>query len=212
MSKAFWDHRDWYDCHDNTSVAGPEREPEHYRELVIALPPVDSRDHVVDLGAGTGKLSLLLAGAYPDVGKITLVEPNGPKLERGLARLRGRIEDRASGVRSALGEGSPPAVAGASLAILGSVLLPVLLGRGGTLAEGRAFVARALAETHALLRPGAWLYDLETVAMPWDVESGDGPARRLTLPELTAAIASAGFADVECVYRFRDRVVVRGRR
>jgi hypothetical protein len=56
------------------------------------------------------------------------------------------------------------------------------------------------------------MYDVETVAMPWDVGSEDGPARRHTSPELLAAIAGAGFADVECVYRFRDRVVARARR
>lgn len=209
MSRTFWDHPDWYDCHDNTSVAGPDREPEHYRELVIALPPIGADDHVVDVGAGTGKLSLLLAAAYPDVGRITLVEPNESKLARARARLATHVGERAVAVRAALGHGAPPAVTGATLAIVGSVLLPVLLSRGGSLADGRAFVARALAEARALLRPGAWLYDLETVAMPWDVGAEDGPARRLTLPELTEAIAAAGFGRVECVYRFRDRAIVR---
>jgi hypothetical protein len=60
-----------------------------------------------------------------------------------------------------------------------------------------------------MLRPGGRLYDLETVAMPWDVGPEDERARRLTLPELTDAIEQAGFAAVECVHRFRDRVVVR---
>jgi hypothetical protein len=55
---------------------------------------------------------------------------------------------------------------------------------------------------------------VETVAMPWDLGS-DGPeerARRLTLPELAMAIDHAGFEAVECVYRFRDRVILRARR
>ena len=34
-----WEHPDWYDLHDTTWTAGPEREPEHYRELVLGLPP-----------------------------------------------------------------------------------------------------------------------------------------------------------------------------
>jgi SAM-dependent methyltransferase len=211
MANPFWDHPDWYDCHDNTAIAGPEREPEHYREFLIALPPIDAADHVVDVGAGTGKLSLLVANAYPRVGRITLVEPNGPKLERAVARLRERIGDRVSAVPASLGEGAPPPAGDASFAIIGSVLMPVLLARGGTLAAGRAFVDRALAEVRALLRPGGWLYDVETVAMPWDAVGEDGSARRLTLPELSAAIERAGFSGVECVYRFRDRVVVRAR-
>ena len=66
---------DWYDVHDNTSVAGPDREPEHYREFVISLPPIGPDDHVVDVGAGTGKLSGLVADAYPDLGRLTLIEP-----------------------------------------------------------------------------------------------------------------------------------------
>jgi len=166
MSHAFWDHPDWYDCHDNTSVAGPDREPEHYREFVIALPPLGASDHVVDVGAGTGKLSLLLTGAYPRVGRISLVEPNEAKLERARARLRKRIGDRVAALCATVGEGVPPPIIDGTLVIIGSVLLPVLLGRGGTLAEGRAFVHRALAETHAMLQASGWLYDVETVAMP----------------------------------------------
>jgi hypothetical protein len=36
--------------------------------------------------------------------------------------------------------------------------------------------------------------------------------RRLTRPELTTAIETAGFERIECVYRFRDRVVRRAAR
>ena len=180
---------------------------------MIALPPVDATDHVVDVGAGTGKLSLLLARAYPDVGLITLVEPNERKLERARARLAERIGDRVAAVRATVGEGAPPPIGDATLAIVGSVLMPALLGRG-RLAEGLAWAHRALTEVRALLRPSGWLYDVETVAMPWDVGPGgaDEPARRLTLLELTAAVEQAGYEGVECVYRFRDRVIVRARR
>ena len=48
--------------------------------------------------------------------------------------------------------------------------------------------------------------------MPWDAGAEDGPARRLTLVELIAALEAAGLELVECVYRFRDRVVVRAQR
>jgi hypothetical protein len=30
-ANAPWEHPDWYDIHDTTWTAGPEREPEHYR-------------------------------------------------------------------------------------------------------------------------------------------------------------------------------------
>ena len=60
MPHPYWEHPDWYDVHDNTCIAGPDREPEHYREFVIALPPIGAEDHVADVGAGTGKLSHLI--------------------------------------------------------------------------------------------------------------------------------------------------------
>ena len=47
-ANAPWEHPDWYDIHDTTWTAGPERNPEHYRELVIALPPLDAGDHLVE--------------------------------------------------------------------------------------------------------------------------------------------------------------------
>ena len=65
MPHPWWEHRDWYDVHDNTSIAGPDREPEHYREFVITLPPIGPDDHVVDVGAGTGKLSGLARRRLP---------------------------------------------------------------------------------------------------------------------------------------------------
>jgi SAM-dependent methyltransferase len=212
MPHPYWEHPDWYDVHDNTCIAGPDREPEHYREFLIALPPIGAEDHVVDVGAGTGKLSGLLADAYPDVGRVTLIEPNERKLERARGRLAQRLgPERVHPLPATLGEGAALPAGEATLAIVGSVLMPVLAGRGGTLRDGRAWIVRILAEIRSLLRPGGWLFDVETMAMPWDV-GADGPARRLTLLELTAALDAAGFESAECVYRFRDRVVVRAQR
>ena len=213
MPHPWWEHRDWYDVHDNTSIAGPDREPEHYREFVIALPPIGPDDSLVDVGAGTGKLSGLVAEAYPDLGRVTLIEPNESKLDRARSRLASRLgPERVRALRATLGEGAALPAGEATLAIVGSVLMPVLAGRGGTQRDGRAWVVRVLAEIHAALRPGGWLYDVETLAMPWDVGAEDGPVRRLTLLELVAALEAAGFEAVECVYRFRDRVVVRAHR
>ena len=213
MPHPYWEHPDWYDVHDNTCIAGPDREPEHYREFVIALPPIGAEDHVADVGAGTGKLSGLLADAYPELGKVTLIEPNERKLERARGRLAKRLgAERVRGVRAVLGEGGELPAGEATLAIVGSVLMPVLAGRGGTLREGRAWVVRVLGEIRSLLRPGGWLFDVETMAMPWDVGAADGPVRRLTLLELTAAVDAAGFEPAECVYRFRDRVVLKAQR
>ena len=70
--------------HDTTWTAGSEREPEHYRELLLALPPLGPDDHLVDVGAGTGKLAAVIARGYPELGRVTLIEPNAPKVARAV--------------------------------------------------------------------------------------------------------------------------------
>src|SRR5262245_52775883 len=100
-----WEHPDRYDIHDTTWTAGPEREPEHYRELVISLPPLDAGDHLLDAGCGTGKLAALVARGYPKLGRVTLLEPNALKLERAVAKLRELLpKARVDGVPGSLGE------------------------------------------------------------------------------------------------------------
>ena len=208
-----WEHPDWYDLHDTTWTAGPEREPEHYREAVIALPPLDRDDHLVDLGAGTGKLVGLIARSYPALGRLTVVEPNARKLARAVARLREALPlADIAGVPEGLGQGRTLRVQEATVATVGSVFMPIMELRGGSLANGLRWLRDALGEIRAMLRSGGWLYDLETLAAPWARGGPDDPVRRLTMPELSAEIAVAGFEAVECVYRFRDRVTLRARR
>ncbi len=208
-----WEHPDWYDLHDTTWTAGPEREPEHYREAVIALPPLDRADHLVDVGAGTGKLSGLIARSYPGLGRLTLIEPNARKLERAAGRLRAALPStEITCVAHGLGEGRALGVRDATVAVVGSVFMPIMELRGGSLADGLRWLQASLGDVRALLRPGGWLYDLETLAAPWARGGPDDPVRRLTMPELSDHIASAGFEVVECVYRFRDRVALRARR
>ena len=78
-----WEHPDWYDLHDTTWTAGPEREPEHYRELVLALPPLDRDDHLIDAGAGTGKLACMIARSYP---RLALPDRHFGSVEERTAR------------------------------------------------------------------------------------------------------------------------------
>lgn len=201
-----WAHPDWYDLHDTTSVAGGEREPEHYRELVLALPPLDKDDHLIDVGAGTGKLAAMIAAAYPRLGRLTLVDPNADKLERACQRVNlnpGRVEALCQGVGQ--GQTLPR---GATLITVGSVLMPMLVQGQWTLDEGCQWVAASLAEFHAALRPAGNLWLLETIATPWTGGGPGQPARRLHYRELEAMVVEAGFVRPECVYRFRDRMVM----
>lgn len=206
-----WDHPDWYDLHDTTWTAGPEREPEHYRELVLALPPLDAQDHLVDVGAGTGKLSGLIARGYPKLGRVTLVEPNRDKLARAQGRLRESLpEAEIHHVPAGIGEGGELPHGIATVAVVGSVLMPVMELRGGSLREGLTWLRASMKDLRAMLRSDGWLFDLETLAAPWARGSDDDPVRRLTMAELVGEFARAGFRNVECVYRFRDRVIVKG--
>jgi ubiquinone/menaquinone biosynthesis C-methylase UbiE len=208
-----WEHPDWYDLHDTAWGGGSEREPEHYRELVLALPPLDRESHVIDVGAGTGKLAALIAGAYRELGAVTLVEPNPRKLQRARERLTGILPHlRLQALAVALGEGRPLPQGQADFVTVGSVFMPGLELRGGSLADGLAWLRRALGEIRTMLRPGGWLYVLETLAAPWAGGGAGDPVRRLTMAELTAEVGGTGFERVECVYRFRDRVTLRARR
>ncbi len=209
-----WEHPDWYDLHDTTHTAGPEREPEHYREFVLTLPPLDRDDHLVDVGAGTGKLALLVAKGYSQLGKVTLIDPNAAKLARGHARLTQALPDaQIVTVTAALGSSSHtlPSL-DATVAIVGSVLMPMIVFHGGTLTDGLAWLRRVLTEVHGSLVPGCWVYALETLAAPWDRGGLSDPVRRLHLPELTDAFWRASFQSVECMYRFRDRVIIRAQK
>jgi len=205
-----WEHPDWYDLHDNTWTAGPDREPEHYREFLLCLPPLDTGDHLFDLGAGTGKLAAMIAKGYPSLGAVTLIEPNPLKLERAKKRVSSLLpEATIQALPYRLGEPGQLPENEATLATIGSVLMPYLEVYPGSLLTGLAWMQRFLTQAHEMLRPGAWLYDLETLAAPWTSGDLSGASRRLNMPELIEQFQQAGFESLECVFRFRDRVVLR---
>lgn len=208
-----WEHPDWYDLHDNAMSAGPDKEMEQYRELVLSLPPLDRDGHVIDVGTGTGKLAQAVAIAYPRLGRMTLIEPNTAKLERALSRVEGLVPSgKVVSIPYQLGRGEVLPKAEASIVTLGHVLMPVILARGGALGDGLEWLRKALAEIRAMLRPGAWLYVLDTLALPTDKGDLRDAVRRLSMPELKTELREADLEAVECIYRFRDRVVIRARR
>ena len=206
-----WEHPDWYDLHDTTFTAGPEREPEHYRELILSLPPLDADDHLADVGTGTGKLARMIIKAYPELGRVTLVEPNAQKVvraERSLAEMLPRATTRIRSMAEGLGFGRIHMSPQPTVVTVASVLMPVMEMRGGTLRNGLAWLDSALAELAAMVAPGGHLLLLETLAAPWARGGLDEPARRLSLTEFGERLAHAGMRNIECTYRFRDRVVL----
>jgi SAM-dependent methyltransferase len=209
-----WEHPDWYDLHDTTWTAGPEREPEHYRELLLALPPLDRDDHLVDVGAGTGKLASLITKGYPRLGQVTLLEPNEQKLALAKERLvQANPKMAIASMSQSLGKGGklPPTSQGTFVTI-GSVLMPIMVLQGGTLNEGLVWLRKALADVISLVHPGGWVYALETLAAPWEQGMPAMGVRRLHMNELSAEFEQAGLVQIECMYRFRDRVVLRGQK
>src|SRR5438067_1984174 len=142
-----WEHPDWYDLHDTTWTAGSEREPEHYRELMLALPPLDHPDHLIDVGAGTGKLAALIAGGYPRLGQVTLIEPNAQKIERARDRLANKLPGATiRALALPIGEHQLFPQAEATIVTVGSVFMPIMELSGGTLADGLAWLRTSLAE------------------------------------------------------------------
>lgn len=204
-----WEHPDWYDLHDTTWTAGPEREPEQYRELVLSLPPLDYEDHLMDVGAGTGKLACAIGRAYPRLGRVSLVEPNERKLERAVERVKEALpsaEIRAFPVHIGRGEALPEH--SASVVTVGSVFMPQMELSSGSLASALEWLRSSFDQIADLVRGDGAFFDVETLGPPWLRGNIDGPSRRLRMSELTEEL-SRKFASVECVYRFRDRVILK---
>jgi hypothetical protein len=207
-----WEHPDWYDLHDTTWTAGPEREPEHYRELVLSLPPLDYDDHLVDVGAGTGKIACAVGRAYPRLGRVSLVEPNEKKLERAVERVRETLPNaEIRAFPAALGfDGTLPELE-ASVMTVGSLFMPAMELWSGSLASALDWLRASLEQMVKALRPDGALFDVETLGPPWLRGNLDGPSRRLRMSELTEEL-SRKFVTVECSYRFRDRVILKASR
>ena len=208
-----WEHPDWYDLHDTVFTAGPEREPEHYCEWFLALPPLDADDHLIDVGAGTGKLALLIAKGYPWLNRVTLIDPNSDKLERAQAQLAAALPQVVKlTICAALGQGAQLPQGEATVVTVGSVLMPAMEIQGGSLGDGLEWLRRFWPNCTPWRNRALGWVDVVTWWPHPATPCPCGPVRRLTLIELAAEFERAGFVSIECSYRFRNRVVVRAQR
>jgi hypothetical protein len=142
---------------------------------------------------------------------VTLVEPNAQKLiraERSLAEALPRATTRIRSMAEGLGTGRIQLSPAPTVVTVASVLMPAIELRGGTQRAAISWLDTALAELAAMVAPGGHLLILETLGAPWARGGLDEPARRLSLPEFGERLAHAGLSNIECTYRFRDRVVL----
>ncbi|MEZ4616377.1 MAG: hypothetical protein R2867_12860 [Caldilineaceae bacterium] len=92
-------------------------------------------------------------------------------------------------------------------------LLPTMILHGGIWADGLNRLRNTLTETFAMITPAGWFCDLARLAAPWDGGTRDADAVRCSrLPALIKECWRAGSMDVEWLYRFRDLVVIQGRK
>jgi tRNA (cmo5U34)-methyltransferase len=217
VTRAFDAHADDYEAQRRRLVPCFDA---FYGAAVRALAPVPVK-RVLDLGAGTGTLSVLIAEAHPEA-RFVLVDGAPAMLERAAAALGDRAATVVADLRDPLPQGSYCAVVSA-LAI-----------HHLDDADKRDLLARA----HEALAPGGVFVNAEQVLGPTpELEahygerhqhdsavlgaSGDEWAaavermrhdRCATVEDQLAWMREAGFEDVDCPFRDGRFAVLRGRR
>lgn len=175
---------------------------------------------ILDLGAGTGGLSVLVAAAHP-AAELLLLDGSAGMLELAADRLGGRAELRLGDLRDPLPAGRFDAVVSA-LAIhhledadkrdLLARVLPALAPGGVFVnAEQVAGATPWLAE-----RDRAWHRDastaLGTSAAEWQAAEQRMELDRLaTMDAQLGWLRAAGFADVDCLFKDHGFAVLFGR-
>jgi tRNA (cmo5U34)-methyltransferase len=191
-------------------------------DLLLFAPGAAPR--VLDVGAGTGLLSSLVAARFP-AARLTLLDFS----EAMLAQARARFAGAAAPVEVRLGDATRDPLGGPYDAVVSSLAihhLPdaakrALYGRVlGALAPGGVFVNadNVLAEEPAVAaRDGAaWVAAIRATGLP---EAELEAALERTKVDVLAPLAAqlgwlreAGFAEVDCAYKWRHFAVFSGRR
>ena len=70
-------------------------------------------------------------------------------------------------ILGALGEGTPMPESEGTGATIGSVLMPIMELQGGTMAYGLSWLRSVLTQVKSMLDQGGWVFDPETLAVPF---------------------------------------------
>jgi ubiquinone/menaquinone biosynthesis C-methylase UbiE len=155
----------------------PDRELYLPAERLVGKLGLRGGETVIDYGAGTGRLTLPLAAAVGDSGRVLAVDESAPMIERLRVTVGGL-----SSVEPLLITGNQvPAEDDSAAGILAVNLLHEVRGEGG------------LAEMHRLLAPGGRLVVADW--LPGAPERPGGPPDEVlyTAAEATAELRTGGF-------------------
>jgi len=176
---------------------------------------------ILDLGAGTGLLSAMIAGVHPDA-ELHLLDAAPAMLDQALERLAGRAWIHVGDLADALPPGPFDAIV-SSLAIhhlddpgkrelfdrVHAALIP-----GGVFVNAEQVVARSpIVDEHLAAAHQRASFALGTTQEEWD-ESLERRAfdRCSTVSDQLRWLTEAGFSDVECVFREQIFAVLVARR
>ena len=204
-----WNNPHWYDDHHNAWVKGHDKENEFYDSGWEALLGLQDGHHLLEIGAGTGKFSEGIIKRYPKLSSITLVDPDQGRLTVAQEKL------------------------GSLRPLNGITFLPGKLENLERTAQfdvivcmhamREALAALALADRACSIN---WLtqsiqhiYDILTAGgtFLWGDEVGyveehgyrQSHISLLEAWEIIELLHAAGFAQIECIYRYRNLAIHR---
>ncbi len=193
---SFWEHARWYDLHINYL------EP-HFAAMVAAMiwgvPPLPVGAAAVDIGCGVGILASRFHAAYPELA-LTLLDADEENIATAQRKIaRGGVTPVALPYR--LDPATEQPLPGAPYALaLSSTTFGGIVGEESGDAEFRSRLYNLLRSVLASLTEGGCLI------------YGDFLSNGMGVNEHLRTLEDAGFADVECVWRNGDLVVVGGQR